>query len=498
MVTRDNSSVNRFNNKEFVSLIALVAMNSLSLCTSTRTFDLILTWKSILLPTSAPLQSLKIQISNMSSRSTLPRPWLHSENNSSVALSGRGREFGIPPGQEPPSPNQYRELVTPTNDERYRTWNRVANTIAEQRASSPAATSAWSTGSSSQVSPHSSFHYEQGLQPMPQSSTPRLQSTNTSSRKIKQLTGFEIGPDKVFPGKYLQANDKVASTKDSDSEGSVYSQPDTSAQSSQVQLPDAKLRAHTLSRLQQNVAPSAEDIFMLQKILTEQQKRYEEALLHDMGGLMPKPLAIRSKRAKRKSLRLSGPSIWKNARDSFEWGINELTSPKAKKAEKATRTARFAMESGDTTPEEMPPTPPPKGPRRKKKSFVLGDHPLKSPYPFLSKDEDADVVTSPAEGRFGSKISDAVKSLASGRRSSQTKKIVTSNKTRKNSTPDTPASSKSTFIETIRLQKGNGQLQEIIEKTKKTVLRTADEKRRDELKKIVVVGTGDQSPSSYP
>ncbi|KUJ22767.1 uncharacterized protein LY89DRAFT_310345 [Mollisia scopiformis] len=210
---------------------------------------------------------------------------------------------------------------------------------------------------------------------------------------------------------------------------------------------------------------------------------------------MPKALAIGS-RKKRLSLLSSKPSILKNARDSFEWGINELTAPRLKKSEKPQRKARFSMYSGNTTPEEMPPTPPPKSPRRKKKSFATGEHPLKSPYPFAGKEED-DTIMSPSENRFGSKISGAIKSLSTGgRRGSLTNnnnKIVITNKARKNSGPDTPVVGKSSFVETIN--RGNEQLQGIIEKTRKSVLRTAEEKRRDELKKkIVVVGIGDQSP----
>lgn len=157
------------------------------------------------------------------------------------------------------------------------------------------------------------------------------------------------------------------------------------------------------------------------------------------------------------------------------------------------------MHSRNTTPEEMPPTPPPKSPRRKKErnNFGTGEHPLKSPFPFSGKEEDV-VVSPSSESRFRSKISEAFKKSLSTRRGSQTnnKQLVISNKARKGSGPDTPVVAKSSFVETIH--KGNEQLQEIIEKTKKSVLRTAEERRRDELKKkIHVVGIGDQSPGDY-
>ncbi|KAE8447463.1 hypothetical protein EG329_010736 [Mollisiaceae sp. DMI_Dod_QoI] len=416
----------------------------------------------------------KLRLVDMASRGIPPKPWLHQQNHSSSSLVSRGMEVGVPPGEEPPSPNQYRESRLSTSDDRYRTWNRVSNTIAaQQRAASPTPVSGWSQ----------------------------------SSKKVQQLTGYDLGNEKAFPQKYKQSANQVTSSAASDSDGSVYSQPEsdinntdtwnlTSTQIDHNQRPGDQQRAHTLSKLQQNVAPSAEDIITLQQILTEQQRRYEEELQKEMRPLVPKPLAIRSKKPKRISILSSAPSMLRNARDSLEWGINELTSPKPKKHNNTPVKARFSMHSGNTTPEEMPPTPPPKSSRRKKKKFGAGEHPLRSPYPFPGKEED-DVLPSPSESSFGSKFSGAVRGLSTSRRGSQTKKTVITNRARKADGPDTPLPLKSGFVETIH--RGNEQLQEIIEKTKKNVLRTAEERRRDELKKkIVVVGIGDQSPGSYP
>ncbi|KAF8866573.1 hypothetical protein BDZ45DRAFT_276858 [Acephala macrosclerotiorum] len=470
-----------------------------------RTIDLLV---------NRPLKPLKtfstFKISNMDSKAP-PRSWAYQQNGSESSLASRGMEVSIPPGQAPPSPNQYREMGEPTSpvENRYRTWNRVANTIsAQQRAanSSPLPpTSGWSSsaGTSSQVSPRSSYRQDQGLEMRPQS------MSKTSARKMQQLTGYESGHEKVFPTQYPQAFNNVQSSNGSDSEGSVYSQSRpsirnedswNSSNTQDSQKSESQQRAHTISKLQHNVAPSGEDIIELQRILVEQQQRYDEEIQKEMAVFIPKPLVIRSKKPKRVSILLSTPSILKNARDSLEWGINELTSPRMPRTKRHNNTpvkARFSMHSGNTTPEEMPPTPPPKSPRRKKfkKVFGTGEHPLKSPFPFSGEEEDT--IASPSESRFSRRVSGAVKSMSIGRRGSQMKKTVITNKARKADGPDTPTPVKSSFIETMH--KGNEQLHDVIEKTKKSVLKSSDEKRREELKKkIHVVGLGDQSPGSYP
>ncbi|CZR50929.1 uncharacterized protein PAC_00803 [Phialocephala subalpina] len=444
-----------------------------------------------------------------------PKPWTYQQNSSESSLASRGMEVSTPPGQEPPSPNQYREMGASTSpvEDRYRTRNRVANTIsAQQRADSLQPVSGWSSsaGTSSQVSPRSSYRQEQGLEMRPQS------MSKTSARKVQQLTGYESRHEKVFPvqavqtAQYPQAFNNISSLNGSDSEGSVYSQSrpsirnEDSYNSAKTQSSERSMsqqRAHTISKLQHNAAPSAEDIIALQQILVEQQQRYDEEIQKEMAAFIPRPLVIHSKKPKRISILSSAPSILKNARDSLEWGINELTSPRPPRTKRHNNTpvkARFSMHSGNTTPEEMPPSPLPKSPRRKKfkNVFGTGEHPLKSPYPFPGKEED-DTITSPSESKFGRRLSGAVKSLSTGRRGSQTKKTVITNKARKADGPDTPTPVKSSFVETM--QKGNEQLHDIIEKTKKSVLKSSDEKRREELKKkIHVVGLGDQSPGPYP
>lgn len=144
-------------------------------------------------------------------------------------------EVGIPPGQQPPSPNQYREIGSPTSNDIYRTWNSVSNTIAaQQRATSPVEASGWSTESSSQISPRSSYRQDEPLQPrtrspvspqmrsassrkvqqltghdldsplQPRSQIPVFQSRKASSRKVQQLTGHDLGHEKGFPENYKQ------------------------------------------------------------------------------------------------------------------------------------------------------------------------------------------------------------------------------------------------------------------------------------------------------
>ena len=286
---------------------------------------------------------------------------------------------------------------------------------------------------------------------------------------------------------YLQpAFYSVSERSASISELSVAAVAAASAPATSLRIRDPPAK-HNLRRIDLDVENSAADLtneeFMAAEMAGyERQKRprFDDGFKGDIGSrygheltdadgvLIPRPLAIRSKP------RVSA----KNSR--FERHYMNPTSPTG------------------LSYDGIPPSPMP-GPATKR-NFGSGEHPLKNPFP-LGSDQNRSEVGKP-QWKF-KKLSGVMKQLWRMKKS-PAKQTVISNTERAPGEPDTPMPSnfglKSLFSSTGMLQKGNEQLQDAINKARKGLkIKTADEKKRENLKKqIVVVGVTDQSPGISP
>ncbi|KAF5878677.1 uncharacterized protein Bfra_000844 [Botrytis fragariae] len=141
----------------------------------------------------------------------------------------------------------------------------------------------------------------------------------------------------------------------------------------------------------------------------------------------------------------------------------------------------------------------PESNKPRKRDFSSGQHPLKSPFPFLSTNKlpDSPRATGPT-GSLGGKLSGALKRLSGSTKMSPTEgNEIISNASRSATGPDTPMPRKSGFMgikgAPVVIQKGNEHFHEVVEKVKLKV--NKKERRRRELKKqILVVGIMDQTP----
>lgn len=213
--------------------------------------------------------------------------------------------------------------------------------------------------------------------------------------------------------------------------------------------------------------------------------------------LVPKPLAIRSKIQTKQAPSPSKYSIFQSAAEAWSYGINEFTSPSNSSHFPTSDPSRSSgsntggsipvspmgsMESDHIILPPLPdsPLPPPR------KQLRNGKHPLKNPFPFgLKADEEVDRVPSPIGHTLGR--------LPSGRLKRWKPNGVIPNKARSSDVPDIPIVNRSVFTFTgLPLRQKGG----VVEKAKKAIhIRSAEEKRREELKsKIVFVGVTDQSP----
>jgi hypothetical protein len=221
----------------------------------------------------------------------------------------------------------------------------------------------------------------------------------------------------------------------------------------------------------------------------ETQYRKHKLTDADTVNISPKPLALRPKNKTKHLSLVIKPGLLQNARDSLEWGINEVTS--------ITKTKHYNTPVTPIFEEDLPRRAPPLL-RPRDKLFGTGNHPLKSPFPF---DPPEDVPeTGPGENKFTRRLSGAIKQLSGGS-PTLPKRTVISNSARRLSGPDTPMPNKTgfmaflPFVEMI-MQRGGVHLQEAVAKAKKKVrFKNSNERKRQRLKKsIVVVGISDQSP----
>lgn len=216
------------------------------------------------------------------------------------------------------------------------------------------------------------------------------------------------------------------------------------------------------------------------------------------GELVPQPLAIRTR--KQPSVQEERPvsrfsdhssednshSIFSTARDSFTWGMRELSSP--------LKTKHGGPPS--SSPGKMAPLPKPK----RQREFNSGNHPLKSPFPFISPARRASELSSPStSNEMRKRLSGAMNRISGS--GNGTKETIISNAARRPSGPDTPAPNKIGLMARLHdsadvIQKGNLHLQDAVAKAKKSVkFKSEDERRRDNLRKnIQIIGPSDQTP----
>jgi hypothetical protein len=217
----------------------------------------------------------------------------------------------------------------------------------------------------------------------------------------------------------------------------------------------------------------------------------------------PQPLALRPKgfhephrSLSRWSDHSSDGGMISNTRDSVISHIRSIASP----FKMPSRPSMVFKEKAATSTIHVPP---PEHVTRKR-AFSSGKHPLKSPFPFrspLHRKIHSDDSPNPKRSSFACRISDSFKHFSGIRASPIIDSRIISNHARTGDGLDTPIPTKPGLMGIISptavfLQKGTLQIQDAMQKAKRAArVRSRDEKRRDKLrKKIVVVGTAEQSP----
>jgi len=352
--------------------------------------------------------------------------------------------------------------------------------------------------------------YPQSLPPPPK---PPMSNSN---RKILQLTGHDPRYDRTIP---QHSELFESSSSASSSSGSVYSQPDRVAKEMTQPIPDKRssthsepvptiigtthlksssyntmgqgIRAYYLTIKEQELQKSKDPRKNLGRTFSTEHLTIED-FLHETKPrtgseseddrnriknpnsqhLVPQPLAIRSK-PKREYSGDKG-SILASARDSMAWGIDALTSP--------------TISKHPPIPEESSMQPvTPRVIRRKPDKEML-----KSPLKLNSTSPQSET----SNERLSRKFSRTMKRLSGSK--APPRPTVISNVARAPEGPDTPAPKSGISVRSPveALQYGNEHFQEAYAKAKKSLrIKTAEEKRRESLKKkIVVVGMSDQSP----
>jgi hypothetical protein len=267
-----------------------------------------------------------------------------------------------------------------------------------------------------------------------------------------------------------------------------------------------------------------EEMTTLRELLEEEQWKHESGTTDlytqyhrqftesELDAPVPKPLTLRNTKTKVKSPKRV--SILSNVKENFAVGVNEMTSPiqgkhftqpnwqvtsptKFKNPNTPVKPrARFVLDESDESPKDTV------SPLKHKRSiFGTGKHPLKSPFPFsafveTSESDDAETTKAPPkpEGRrFSKRLSGAIRRATSTSRADHVPTIkrmsTIRNNDRDESGPDTLLPTRPGF-----------NIQEAYTSARKTLnIKTTDEKKRESLKKkIVVVGLTDQSSGMCP
>ena len=473
------------------------------------------------------------------------QPWMHP-NHSASSLAAHGMEVVVPPGQSPPIG------LSPTSIKFQQNAERHDSQSGEYPLQMVTTSTSYDPSSDPNPRPdldskraHSSPEAMKMILPPP----PRPPMSK-HSQKILQLTSTDPRYKETFPDTHRQ---QEVSPKSSGSSGSVYSQPEgtyvdakpthvnswgsapaalssthggsgylqpsiytgseTSASYSNV-AGAGRATSQRHRERQEKIERSSDGLNRDQRTgpsthhspQTQRRSRFEDGFEHDIDGqynhgltgvdlaaLVPRPLAIRTKPKKPLQNPEEKLSFFASARDSLTWGIDALTSPKTKHFNSA---ASQAPEEDNVSPKDTGMLPPPLKTKRKK--FGSGNHPLKSPFPFGLAYENSD----PGESgqKFTKRFSGAMRRVSGASKFSPTKKTVIPNSQRAHDGPDTPLPLKSlglvAFIQDDVIGKGNVHFQEVMAKAKQSLtIKTTDEKRREGLKKkIVVIGITDQSP----
>jgi hypothetical protein len=477
--------------------------------------------------------------------SSLYQPWMPP----STSLIARGMEVVIPPGQLPPADRSPTSMVFGQNTERhdadqYEEYHR--QTV--QTVNTSASYDIISRPDLDSKRAHSSPEAEKMA--LLRHSSPQM---SQSTRKVLQLAGFDPRCEETF--RYTHSQQEV-SPRSSGSSESVYSQPEgayvdaktshvnswRSAPAALTSVDDRStyLQPSVHSASERRIVPSSTtrtgrtasqrrrdyqkkiensdndannnhttESSTIQGPQIPRHSRFGDGFEHDLNGqynheltdvglaaLVPRRLVIRTKPKKPQQQAEEKLSFFANARDSLNWGIDALTSPKTQHFNSAV-TPILEEESISPRGAHMPPPP-----KAKHKRFGNGNHPLKSPFPFGLTYENSD----PGESgqKFMKRFSGAIRRVFGAGRFSPTKTTVIPNSQRAYDGPDTPLPLKSpelvTFVdEEVMRPIGNLHFQEVAAKAKQGLaVRTADEKRRESLKKkIMVIGTTDQSPGMY-
>ncbi|KAG4031384.1 hypothetical protein MFRU_009g01590 [Monilinia fructicola] len=232
----------------------------------------------------------------------------------------------------------------------------------------------------------------------------------------------------------------------------------------------------------------------LEDLIDQERVRYEHqgiggypldnSVHNDDMALMPPPLAVPIKKS-RESYFSESPEDWEPRTPTTPF----LTSEQEQGMHDEPSTV-------SSTPSMVPPSlVMPERKKNRRRDFSSGNHPLKSPFPFLSPHKTSDSPKS--AGSLGEKFSDALKRLSFTRTSPMDRNEVIPNASRSSTGPGTPMPKKSGFMGIKGapdvIQKSNEHFHEVLEKAKLSV--NKKERRRKELKKqIVVVGIMDQTP----
>jgi hypothetical protein len=213
--------------------------------------------------------------------------------------------------------------------------------------------------------------------------------------------------------------------------------------------------------------------------------------------LRPKGLSEPHRSMSRWSDHSSDGGMISNARDSVISHIRSISSP----FKVPSRPSKVFKEKALVSTIQVPP------PARttRKRAFSSGKHSLRSPFPFRSPphkkahSDDSPDLKQPSLAR---RISDSFKNFSGTRHSPIVNSQIISNHARSGDGPDTPMPTKPRLMSIISpaailFQKGTLQIQDAMQKVKRAAgVRSKDERRRDKLrKKIVVVGTADPSPT---
>lgn len=459
--------------------------------------------------------------------------WTQSQNSSHSNLSQQGLEIAIPPGDPSPSLPEYGNTThLPLPPSPLKQEHQPHELQVEGINVSNGATEEIQAQGGNSEGPRPTIRFKSNSSPstFPQPLPPPPKPPMTKSRqKILQITGHDMRYDRSLPeerSEFLVSDDSSGSESDGSEGGHIVNDErsnDSNKASTLSNPPPIDMTLHggsggvnydratplkssrfhmtniqEIPQFRKGVARTySTEPVTIKDFIKETQGSFPSVEheapksniqrptdVSDTHSMVPKPLTTRPKKEPT-SPKTKRSSILAEARDSMAWGIQEITGAPI------TRSKELAI------PENLAMPPPPE---KRKRNFGTSKHPLKSPFPFRKNSADSQE----SDTTLGKRFSGAMKRLSGGR--SPTKTTIISTAKRAPDGPDTPMPVKSVGMKTAlasvnvseSVQHGNEHLQEVYEKAKKSLkIKTSDERRRESLKKkIVVVGIIDQSPGT--